>query len=83
MAWTKEQADTFLAGVQLRFKGYHKYSFTFVGEKYGFNIVGRISGNGDDIYGERIEPEMLATKMWVLTITDVKGEIVYEVRDDW
>ena len=75
--WTKEEAVEFLKGVVLNFTHYNQFVFNFKGEKKGYTIDGRIGGDPDDIRGETIRPEELASRMWETRILDANGVEVY------
>jgi hypothetical protein len=57
---TVEQVNAAFADMELKFTGYFKYSFSFVGTApNGETIVASMGGNPDDIYRLEIEPNKL------------------------
>ena len=52
----KEEALVFFNGVKLNFTGYHKYRFTYSGEKDGIKIIVDFCGAGEDMYKDEYAP---------------------------
>ena len=75
--WIKEKASEFVKDVVLKFTHFQCLRLNFTGTKDGYTIEGRIGGDADDLRGELIRPEELASRMWEMRILDTNGVEVY------